>query len=235
MKRRKIIQSVVILSMLFLITACGAKEESMTKNLELQAIGLSKLIVDHRNGKVQISGNSDSDKIEVVATAKSKGVSMDKLILKLDKRDNTAYLDTRFEGQFFALGSGEVDLQIKVPKQLQLDIMSHRDGNIHISDMSSSMKIDNVNGDIQVLHTTGPLDIENRDGDIIVRDIRSNVAINNINGHIKVEQVEGSAEIHVGDGTLDIDQVTKDTSITQSGNGKINIGEVKGKVFQNKE
>ncbi|PUA37844.1 hypothetical protein C8Z91_17915 [Paenibacillus elgii] len=234
MNKMKIMQSIAFLALLLLIAACGAKEET-TKKLELPVDGLAKLIIDHRNGEMKIFGSADSDKIEVVALAKANGVSVNKLELKLEAQKDIAYLDARFRGQFLAMGSGEVDLEIKVPRQVKLDITSHRDGSIHVSDLSSSAKIVNVNGDIQVSNLFGSLEIDNRDGDVTVRDIGSDIVINNINGHISVDKVDGSAEIHVGDGSLDISHVAKDASITQSGNGKIKIGEVKGKVLQNKK
>ncbi|WP_152395908.1 DUF4097 family beta strand repeat-containing protein [Paenibacillus guangzhouensis] len=234
MKIMKMTLSTMLLALLLMITACGAKEETATKKLELPVNALTKLVIDHRNGEIRITGSSDSDQIEVAALAKVNGVSMDKLELKLEAQGEIANLDAQFRGQFLAMGSGAVDLDIKVPKQLQLDIMSHRDGNIHISDLSSNAKIDNINGNIQASNVSGSLDIDNRDGDITVRNIGSDVVIHNINGHMVIDHVEGSAEIHVGDGSLDINDVAKDASITQSGNGEVKIGEVKGKVLQNK-
>jgi len=234
MKRTRSIQGMMILAaLLLLITACQAKEETEKKTLELPANNLSKLVIDHRNGEIQIIGSTDSDKIEVVALAKAKGISMEKLKFTLEAQQEGAYLDARFGEQFLAMGSGAVDLVINIPKQLQVDITSHRDGNIHISDLSSSAKIDNINGDIQVSNLSGSLEIDNRDGNLTVQDIGSDVIIHNINGHIQIDRVDGSAEIHVGDGSLDMDHVMKNATIKQSGNGKINIGEVKGEIFQN--
>lgn len=233
MNKMKMIRSTMMLAILLLIAACGA-EETATKKLELPVNGLTTLVMDHRNGEIQITGTSDSNKIEVVALARAKGISMDKLELQLKAQGETAYLDARFAGQFLSMGSGAVDLDIKVPKQLQLEIKSHRDGNIQLSDISSSAKIDNINGDIQVSNLSGSLEIDNRDGDISVLNIGSDVAIDNINGHIAVDQVGGSAEIHVGDGSLDINHVGKDATITQTGSGDVKIGEVKGKIIQNK-
>lgn len=238
MNKMKIILGTVFgVLLLLLTTACGAKEESAAtaaKNLELQADGLAKLVIDHRNGEIHITGIADSDRIEVVPRIKANGVSMDKLELKLEGQGDTAYLEARFRGQLLAMGSGSVDLEIKVPEQLQLDIRSHRDGNVHISDLSSSAKIDNINGDIQVSNLVGSLEIDNRDGNITIYDIGSDVTINNLNGHIQIDRVNGSADIDVGDGSLNIDHAAKDVTITQSGNGEIKIGEVSGQIFQKK-
>ncbi|WP_019914635.1 hypothetical protein [Paenibacillus sp. HW567] len=198
MKLVKIMQSATLIVLLFLITACGDKEESATKKLELPAADLKNLVIEHRNGEIKVTGSSDSDKIEVVASAKARGIDMDKLELKLEAQKDNAYLEAQFQAQFLALGAGTVDLEVKVPKQISLHISTHRDGNIDVS------------------------------------NIGSDVVINNINGHITVDQVGGSAEIHVGDGSLDINHVAQDATITQTGHGDITIGEVKGKLVQNK-
>ncbi|MEF2966574.1 hypothetical protein V3851_12100 [Paenibacillus sp. M1] len=234
MNRVKIMHGFLLVALLLLVTACGAKGESAAEKLKLQADGLTKLVIDHRNGDIKILGSSDSDKIEVDALAKADGVSVNKLELRLEAQEDTAYLDARFRGQFLATGSGAVDLEIKVPKQLDLEIKSHRDGDVRISELSSNAKIDNINGDIQVSNLSGSLEIDNRDGDITIREIGSDVVISNINGHISADQVGGSVEVQVGDGSLDVDHVAKDVSITQSGNGEIKIGEVKGRILQNK-
>lgn len=230
----KMLRLMIIGSLLLLVAACGTKQEqSVSKELDLEAGHLTKLVIDNRNGEIEIVGRTDSDQIEVKAQARASGVSLDKAKLALEEQGDSAYLNASFEAQFFSMGSGSVDLQIKAPKYLRLDI-SHRDGKVNISGMSSEVRIDNINGDLQVADTAGPIDIGNRDGDIDVRDIASDVKIDNINGHISIDRVGGSAEVHVGDGSLDIGHVAKDASITQSGNGKVNIGEVKGKVTQNK-
>lgn len=232
--RTKMMQSAVLVLLLLSTAACGAKEDSAARELELPGDDLKRLVVDHRNGEIKIAGVSDTDKIEVSARAQAKGIGMDKLELKLEARQDTAYLDARFKAQFLAMGSGTIDLEVKVPKRMKLDITSHRDGDLYISDLSSSVDIDNINGDIQVSNLSGCLEIDNRDGDIVVRDIGSDVSIRNVNGHITVDRVEGSAEIRVGDGSLDINRVAKDVSITQTGNGDVKIGEVKGKILRGK-
>lgn len=232
----KSLRYIVVLSMLFVLAACDAKEEPLgVKELKLQVGGLKRLLIDNKNGEIEIVGNTDSNVIQVTAHIRSRNISEDKLKLDLQEQEDTAYLDASFKGQFLSMGSGSVNLQIKVPKYLQIEIKSHKDGNIQISDMSSDVKIHNVNGDIDVLNTRGPLNINNRDGDLNLDNINSDIKIDNINGHIKAAHVDGSAVIDVGDGTLDLDHVGKDALITQSGNGKIKIGDVKGTVTQKKK
>ncbi|MEH7106758.1 hypothetical protein [Bacillus sp. JJ1764] len=222
---KKLLLFFVILSMLTLISACTQK--STTKEVELSVKDISNLVINNRNGEVEIVGHSNSEKIEVTAQAKAKGISMDKLKFSLKERKNTAYLDATFDGQFFATGSGSVDLQIKIPKHLQVDIQSHRDGNISISDVSSAIEIENVNGDINVSSSKGPLRIENRDGDMEIREIGSKVTLNNKNGKIQAMNIDGSIDLKNRDGNLSLHNIHSDIKIMNL-NGHIKVDQIDG-------
>ncbi|MNR52568.1 hypothetical protein D3C85_1724290 [compost metagenome] len=63
-----------------------------------------------------------------------------------------------------------------------------------------------------------------------MRNIGTDVNIHNINGHVVITQVEGSAEVAVGDGSLELDHITGDAVISQTGNGEIKLGTIGGNV-----
>jgi DUF4097 and DUF4098 domain-containing protein YvlB len=220
----------IIIVCLLLVTACGNGEAATSaQELQLEANQLTKLVINNRNGEIEIKG-ADTDKIAVEAAITAKGISMDKLKLQLRAEGTTAYLDAAFAGQLLAMGSGTVNLRISVPQQMAVQLDSHRDGNLQVTGLSAPLKVDNVNGDIEIVDTKGPVTLSNRDGDMILRNIGADVDIDNINGHIQVTQVTGSARVSVGDGSLDIDGITGDAVIDQSGHGEIKLGTVGGKV-----
>lgn len=224
------IRRIIIVVCLLLVTACGnAEPATSTQELKLEADKLTKLVINNRNGEIEIVG-SDTDKIAVNAVITAKGISMDKLKLQLRAEGTTAYLDAAFAGQLLAMGSGTVNLKISVPQQMAVQLDSHRDGKLHVAALSAPLKVDNVNGDVEVLDTKGPVTLSNRDGDIILRNIGADVTIDNINGHIQITQVTGSAKVSVGDGSLELDGITGDAVISQSGHGEIKLGVVGGKV-----
>lgn len=176
MNKVKFLFSAVLVIALLLIAACGAEETAEVQGLELQGVGLNKLVIDHRNGEITITGDPELDTIKVEPVVKTKGVSIDHLQLKLEAEGDTAYLDARFKGQFLATGSGSVDLEIKVPAQLALEIKEHRDGNIDISHLSSTVLIENTNGNIRVSNVESTVNIANRDGNIAIQEIGSHLA-----------------------------------------------------------
>lgn len=233
----KKIQFASLVCLLLVLAACGTSgtaETTDTKQLELSAQEVAKLVVDHRNGTISMRSDTSSDYIQVEAGVRSNGASMKKLELDLRADHNIAYLDARFEGQFLATGSGAVDLEVTVPKGVDVEIKSHRDGDITLNQLQSSASIDNINGDIFVSGLSGSLEIDNRDGNVTVTDIAETVIIDNLNGHVAIERIDGAVEIHVGDGSLAIDQVKKDVTITQTGKGEVSIGEINGNVVHKK-
>jgi DUF4097 and DUF4098 domain-containing protein YvlB len=220
--------------LVLLMAACSAGQENTdTRDLKLEAGQLTKLVIANRNGEIQITG-ADTDTVQVNAYVKSKGISMDKLKLELRAEKENAYLDALFGSQFLANGSGSVDLKITLPRRMSLELDSHKDGAVRISSLSSEVKADNINGDIEITDTLGPVTLKNRDGDLTMQRIGSDIHIDNINGHIETNEIQGSAIIKVGYGSLILDQVTGNAVISQNGSGKVTIGAVKGTVTQNK-
>ncbi|MFB6362819.1 hypothetical protein ACFCP7_02010 [Paenibacillus elgii] len=226
---------VICSAALLLSVSCSAKQASTsTKQLELPGANLSALVVNNSNGQIEVVGKKDADKIQ--ADVVINGSNMDKLKLNLENKDGVATLNAFFEGQFLATGPQSVDIKLTLPERMKLEIKKpHKDGNITVSNLSSDVTIDNVNGNLNLSAIGGPIQVKNRDGEIAIRDVSSDVNIENVNGHLKVENVGGSANVELGDGSLDIDRVAKNVIIIQSGSGKVTVGEVKGKVTQSRK
>lgn len=222
---------------LVIISACGTSEiadATDTKQLELLAEHMTKLLVDHRNGTISVTSDTGIDSIQAEARIRSNGASTRKLELDLRADNDIAYLVARFHGQFLATGSGAVDLDIRVPEGIDVEINSHRDGGITIHELQASASIDNINGDIVVSRLSGSLNIDNRDGNVTVMNVGEEVTVDNLNGHVEIKRVNGLVDIHLGDGSLVIDQVKQNVTITQTGSGEVSIGVINGSVIHKK-
>ncbi|TYA14674.1 DUF4097 domain-containing protein [Paenibacillus faecis] len=231
----KYIHYSLLIVALLLLSACqseaGTKTES--KELQLNAASLKSLVIDHRNGDIEVIGDARSETIQVSAEISHSGnIDPDKLQLRLEERDGGAYLNAFFKGQFLASGKGSVSLKVTIPAALSVEILSHQDGSIHISNLASAVKIDNVNGKIDIKNIGEEINIHNRDGNIDIRNAAADLYVTNVNGAITAERIGGSAIIDVGDGKLDIDQVDGDVTVKQSGSGEVQVGHVKGSVNQ---
>ncbi|NEW07891.1 DUF4097 domain-containing protein [Paenibacillus sp. SYP-B3998] len=205
------------------------------KQLELPSTNVTKLIIDNTNGRIEIVGKKDTDKIQADLRLNGGDAKDAKLNLTAGK-DGVATLEAAFGGKFLSTGSTSVDVKLTLPEKIPVEIKkTHRDGDINISQLASGVSIENVNGQITLSSIGGLIGITNRDGDINIQNAGADVIIENVNGDIKVANVAGSANIQVGDGTLDIDKVNKDVAILQTGSGQVTVGAVKGKVTRGKK
>ncbi|RCX21586.1 hypothetical protein DFP94_102340 [Fontibacillus phaseoli] len=230
--------SLALITAFLLLSACQsstgeAKIES--KELNLNTAALESLIVDHRNGDIEIIGDTNSETIKVSAEISHSGnIDPDHLQLQLEERDGEAYLKALFQGQFLASGKGTVNLKVVMPAALSVQIRSHRDGAIVISDLSSALNIENVNGNIEVKNIGSDVHISNRDGNINILNAAADLYINNVNGTIIAERIGGSAIIDVSDGKLELDGVDGDVTIKRSNPADIKVSNIKGSVNQKK-
>lgn len=226
--------SIVVCVMIF-ATGCGQEQVSSSQQQqEIPADGITNLIVNNKIGTVEVIGTETSS-ITVNGNIKATNISMDKLQFKLEAQGDQVNLDAFFKGQFLAMGSGEINLTISMPKDMSLEL-HHDDGDIRISNLSKGAIIFNKNGNMHINQLHGDVVINNEDGDAQMEDIVGNVTINNKNGDLVVQKVKGSVVIDAGWGALDLNEVSNDAYIIQqSSNKKINIKAVKGTVKQDKK
>ncbi|MBA9083962.1 DUF4097 and DUF4098 domain-containing protein YvlB [Fontibacillus solani] len=225
----------VLITAVFLLSACQSSTEAKTesKELSLNAATLKSLVVDHRNGSIEIRGDKNSETIQVSAeTSHSGNIDPDKLQLQLEERDGEAHLKAFYKGQFLVSGKGSVNLKVVIPEALSVQVRSHQDGAIVISDLLSAVNLENVNGNIDVKNIGGDVHINNRDGDINIVNAAADLYIDNVNGTIIAEEIGGSAIIDVSDGKLDLDGVDGDVTIKRSKSANVNVSNVKGSVNQ---
>ncbi len=153
------------------------------------------------------------------------------LTLELKARGSTAYLKSEFEDNstsFWSLfrdKSAQVDLLIKVPRNLTLDI-SDGSGDLSVQDMAARVNIEDGSGDLKVTDIDGDLIIDDGSGDIIINDIRGDVEINDGSGEIKIEKVAGNIEIDDGSGDIRVASVEGSVTV-DDGSGDIYIDRVR--------
>ncbi|WP_410769535.1 hypothetical protein [Fontibacillus sp. BL9] len=227
----------VMIFTVFLLSACQSSTEAETesKELSLNAATLKSLVVDHRNGSIEIRGDKSSETIQVSAEISHSGnIDPDKLQWQLEERDGEAHLKAFHKGQFLVSGKGSVNLKVVIPEALSVQVRSHQDGAIVISDLLSAVNLENVNGNIDIKNIGGDVRINNRDGNINILNAAADLYIDNVNGTILAEQIGGSAIIDVSDGKLDIDGVDGDVTVKRSNPADVKVSNVKGSINQKK-
>jgi hypothetical protein len=242
-----------ILILLPLAAFAGTVEQ--TQDLELSTADVEILQITCTAGFLEVFGVDGADRINVTAALKTSGVPPDKLLefhqrhvrLSLKKRSHKAILESVFKNQNLMKEDAKIDLIVRVPKNLQVQIndgsgqidVSDLDAHLEIKDGSGSMnardiqgnvKIEDGSGKIHIADIRGNLEVKDGSGSILVERIRGDVRLVDGSGPMTIKDIDGNLTVRDGSGGIEIMNVTRDVLIKEAGSGTLEIDGVKGKV-----
>jgi hypothetical protein len=255
---KKIVWIILLLFILGLTMNFAAQSR---ETLTLATGDLKELRIDCGSGYLKVQGVEGLEQIEVSAAVIVRGVADSELAafrkefvtLKLDKVSGRAELTARIDSDsswaraFAGSGDARIDLDIRVPRRLALDIddgsgdaeVRDSDGNLSLDDGSGDIRLTNIKGQVEIedgsgeiilAKINGALQIEDGSGDIELNDAGSDVGIDDGSGQINLNGVLGSVTIDDGSGDIVIDGVEKDVTIVEAGSGGVTARNVKGRV-----
>jgi len=228
-----------IIGILFL-TSLAFADYVEEKNLTLAADGLDELEIDCGAGYLDIKGVEGLDQIEVKAEIVLEGYDDDdadeymdrKMVLDLkklgDKAELRSYFDDNSNWSFFGHRDRLINLTIRVPKKMALDI-DDGSGYIYIDDMAASVRIEDGSGEMTVVNIKGPVTIDDGSGQIELEDITGEVEIEDGSGSIDVDNVIGQMMIDDGSGSIRLTNIEGDVDI-EDGSGGMTVKNVTGSV-----
>lgn len=205
------------------------------RDLELDTDGISSFEIDAGAGSLVVTGVEDLHKILVTATinvpdedAEDAQKIIEKgLRLSLEKVQDEARLKADFEDHSWSWGdSPSVDLDVQVPHGLAL-VVDDGSGSIKIIDVNSDVEIDDGSGSLKV-RGVDSVEIDDGSGSITVVGVTGDVEIEDGSGSITVEHVGGSVTIDDGSGGIDVEDVEHDLIIIDDGSGGFNASNVRG-------
>jgi hypothetical protein len=207
------------------------------RELELDTDGISSFEIDAGAGSLVVTGVEDLHKILVTATINVPDKDADDaqeiiekgLRLTLEKIRDEARLEADFEQRSWGWSdSPSVDLDVRVPRGLAL-VVDDGSGSIKIIDMDSDIEVDDGSGSLSI-NGAASVAIDDGSGSITVIGASGDVDIEDGSGSITVEQVGGSVRIDDGSGGIDIDDVEHDLIIVDDGSGGLNASNVRGVI-----
>lgn len=219
---------------------------TLQEALSLNSKGLSTFDIEAGAGSLIIVGEDNINSIEVdadIRTTEDKNYT-----LYLEKQGNTAKLVAKHNSSsgYWNGSSPEINLTIKMPKNLMLDI-DDGSGDIEVANINSDVRLDDGSGSVDLQKIVGNVNVEDGSGSINFEDIKGNLVlddgsggayINNVTGNVNVDDGSGELTIENVGGKVTIDdgsggiKVSKAGSlkIIDSGSGSLSIAEVKGEV-----
>ncbi|MGI1945464.1 DUF4097 family beta strand repeat-containing protein [Shewanella glacialipiscicola] len=206
------------------VNAAGMSDlDHQQRELTLDSQDLQSLIAETGAGGLEIIGVEGLTQIKLVADIYSNDDS--KVILTLEKKANKAKLKADIEQSGFNHDSPYIDLKLRVPANLALDI-DDGSGAILISKMTADINVKDGSGELTI-NGGNHVSIEDGSGDIEVSQINGNLTIDDGSGAIKVTDVRGNITIDDGSGNIEVANVQNPVTITD-GSGDINVFNTKG-------
>ena len=232
-------RGIALLVMFASTLAHGAWNEYVeTRDLRLDAKGLSTLEIDAGAGKLTVQGDPAVTEIVVAATItipkgdedKAREYMQKSMVLTLDRDSDTARLQSYFDSGLLSWGKqGSVALDVTLPQALSL-VVDDGSGSIEIADVGGSLIVDDGSGGIRILGIGGDVEIDDGSGGILVAGAAGNVRITDGSGSMTIERVAGSVFVDDGSGSIDVSDVLQDFIVEDDGSGGVDYEGVLGQV-----
>ncbi len=231
--------------LVFFLAASALADYSTTKTMELSTDGIDKLKINCGAGYLEVQGIEGMTTIEVEAEIIIEGVKKKKaeefveenMELELEKQGKYARLTSRFEdsksffGNMFSSGSRLINLTVKIPKGMSLNI-DDGSGSIWIQNIAANINIDDGSGEVEIEDIVGDIEIDDGSGRVRVTNITGDVEIDDGSGEINVRKIDGNVIVSDGSGDIYVSDVTQDVEVLDDGSGRCRIRNVDGKVYQ---
>ena len=207
------------------------------RDLELDADGISRLMINAGAGSMYVTGVAGLDKITVKATIVVPDEDEDdavrmidkKIRLSLQKDAGDARLEAWFESGFMSFGSSPtIALEVSVPQGMAVDI-DDGSGSIDIVDVAGDITIDDGSGSIDVSNVAH-VKIDDGSGSIDIVNAAGDVSIVDGSGSISVRHVAGSVTIDDGSGSIKVSDIDADLVIVDDGSGSLTFSDIRGTV-----
>jgi hypothetical protein len=212
------------------LMTCVSVGASDRESLTLDTHGIKAFRISAESGFLHIEGTETGTKIEVIAEHEG---DRDNHRLSLKKDGDRALLISHIEDWPLGWGDERINLTVKVPAGLSLDI-EDGSGEITLTKVNANTRIDDGSGSISISTHRGNIMINDGSGSIDVINVLGNVDIEDGSGSIEVSKVDGHVTIDDGSGSIDIDTVSKGVTIDDEGSGGLHTRNIKGGVDQHR-
>lgn len=202
---------------------------------EASSDGIRRIVVKAGSGMLDIRGESGRRSIDASGVAcASREAQLEKLQIRVERDGDRLLISTDMPEATFSPSSwfgsyARLDLSLRVPAGIALDVDDGSGearisnvGDLHVTDGSGSLHIENVQGNVDANDGSGEMTIAHVQGSVRVRDGSGEIKIEDINGELVI--------VEDGSGAITIDKVQGNVTIGNDGSGEIQIADVTGSV-----
>jgi len=253
MKKQLLIAGLIVLLFAVGLTGCLGGQYTDYFNGEYETNINTVLKVSTLNGQIEIyTWNNDTVSLNVIKRSAISREELDNIDIDVDETDDIIKIETLYTGRRITQPS--VDMNIKVPNYVTVDIVTTSNGAIIIEDVkgnitadssNGAITIENVdgyvaattsNGDIEVSGTTGIKNIHSSNGVINteIYDFQQNITISTSNGRITVyinPLLNADIEMETSNGQITITGITLNLTTNEEKHKKGTLGEGGNKIY----
>ena len=184
----------------------------------------SRIVIRNEYGDVRIAG-SDRYTIAVVATSSNGSPAAPVTISETSSGNQKVFTVSPTEGG--RTPRQQINLDVKVPRDVELEVMGIRRGNILVMDLNGGARLRTDEGNItvsrvgspagglvEVMAPNGSVDLSNINGDVRVVAISSSIAIQCVKGDISARVMSGVIAVSNSDGDVDLNASSGSVSFT---------------------
>ena len=206
------------------------------RDLNINANGLQKMEVDAGAGNLKIVGVKGLHQIKVTATIRAEHISegkaekfiREKIKLNLERHGKSARLISKTKNGFWRNVSAAIDLMVEVPQRLNLEVRDGS-GSLKIQDIDGYLDLIDGSGSISLARIRGDAQIQDGSGFTGIKKIGGNLELTDGSGGAEIESVQGNVEVKDGSGGIQIRDVRGDVEV-EDGSGSMEIVHVGGNV-----
>lgn len=201
-------------------------QDTVTKNLQLDADSISSLRADTGAGTLHIRGEKGADTITVEADVVGNVPESQDYQLTLERDGDVARLVARTDrGQDDVT---HIDLRVTVPAGMAL-VVKDGSGDTWIKSIENSVSVDDGSGDLSIIEITGDVDVSDGSGRTEIITVTGDIDLTDGSGDVEVNTVTG--QVSIGDGSGDIEVVTVSGNVdVRDNSGDILVRTVSGEV-----
>jgi hypothetical protein len=183
----------------------------------------SRIVIRNEYGDVHIAG-SDRDTLAVVANSNGSQAAT-VTISETSSGKQRVFTVSTTEGA--RAPRQQINLDVKVPRDVELEVMGIRRGNILVMDLNGGARLRTDEGNItvsgvgspagglvEVMGPNGSVDLSNINGDVRVVAISSSIAIQCVKGDISARVMSGVIAVSNSDGDVDLNASSGSVSFT---------------------
>ena len=194
-----------------------AKGYSLVSEQERTVERGSRIVVRNEYGDVRVAG-SDRDTVEAIASNTNGSQAVTVTISEGSSGNQRVFTVSPVEGGRSA--RQQINLEIKVPRDVELDAIGIRKGNISVIDLDGGVRLRTDDGNITARRVGSPggglVEVAAGSGNVSLSNINGDVRVVAISSHIAVQCVKGDVAARVSSGHIEVSNIDGDVELNAS-------------------